>query len=291
LDSTPTHSYIKYLYKYPQNAYPYNDLVEINRRRGRTEPEYELIDAGIFDKDRYFDVVVEYAKASPSDILIEISVANRGPDPAELHALPTLWFRNTWSWQPDRPKPSLRRKPEEKVVAVEATHAALGDYVLHCDGDPSMLFTENDTNNERLFGTPNATPYVKDAVNNNVVAGKRDAINPSATGTKAAAHYRLNVAAGETAVLRLTSGALQDWFGREFEKTIEARRHEADEFYRAITPPSVGADAANVMRQALPGCCGASSISSTISTNGSRNTAPIRCWRKPAERGTVRGFT
>jgi hypothetical protein len=255
LDSTPTHSYMKYLYKYPQNAYPYSDLVETNRRRGRTESEYELIDTGIFNEDRYFDVFAEYAKASPIDILIEISIANRGPDSAELHVLPTLWFRNTWNWWPDQPKPSLRRGPGQNTVAVEATHAALGHFVLHCAADPSLLFTENDTNNERLFGAPNATPFVKDAFNSHVVASKRDAVNPNETGTKAAAHYQLNIAARKTATLRLrlTNATLRDPFGHEFEETIEARRREADEFYRAITPPGIGEDAANVMRQALAG--------------------------------------
>ncbi len=178
LDSTPTHSYMKYLYKYPQNAYPYGDLIETSRRRGRNDPEYELLDTGVFDKDRYFDVFVEYAKATPTDILIEISVSNRGPEAAQLHVLPTLWFRNTWSWWPDQPKPSLRRQPGENTVAIEATHAELGDFVLLCDGNPQLLFTENDTNSERLFGTPNGTPYVKDGINNYVVSGKQEAVNP-----------------------------------------------------------------------------------------------------------------
>jgi hypothetical protein len=255
LDSTPTHSYMKYLYKYPQSAYPYTDLVETSRKRGRGDSEYELIDTGIFNESRYFDVLVEYAKASPTDILIEISITNRGPDSAELHVLPTLWFRNSWSWWPNEPKPSLRRKPDESAVAVEATHVALGDFVLRCEANPSLLFTENDTNNARLFGTPNATPYVKDAFNNYVVAGERDAVNPNETGTKAAALYRLNVGVKETAVvrLRLTNAALRDPFGSGFEETIQERRREADEFYRAITPAHLDEDAANVMRQALAG--------------------------------------
>ena len=153
LDSTPTHSYMKYLYKYPQNAYPYSDLIETNRRRGRNDWEYELLDTGIFNENRYFDVFVEYAKASPTDILIQISVANRGPETAELHVLPTLWFRNTWTWWPDQPKPSLRQMPGENTVTIETSHAELGGFLLHCDGNPRLLFTENDTNNERLFGT------------------------------------------------------------------------------------------------------------------------------------------
>jgi hypothetical protein len=159
LDNTPTHSYLKYLYKYPQNAYPYANLVETNRRRGRTDMEYELLDTGVFNENRYFDVFVEYAKAGPNDILIQISVANCGPEAAGLHLLPTLWFRNTWAWWPDQPKPSLRRQPGQNTI--EATHAELGCFLLQCDGNLALLFTENDSNNEQLFGTPNATPYVK----------------------------------------------------------------------------------------------------------------------------------
>jgi hypothetical protein len=192
LDSTPTHSYMKYLYKYPQNAYPYGDLIETNRRRGRDGWEYELLDTGIFNDDRYFDVFVEYAKATPTDILIQIHVANRGPEAASIHVLPTLWFRNTWTWWPDEPKPSLRQKLGENTVAIETSHAELGGFLLHCDGNPRLLFTENDTNNERLFGTPNATPFVKDGINGYVVAGRQEAVNPNPIGTKAAAHYQLN---------------------------------------------------------------------------------------------------
>ena len=139
LDSTPTHSYMKYLYKYPQNAYPYGDLIETNRRRGRNDWEYELLDTGIFNENRYFDVFVEYAKATPTDILIQISVANRGPEPAELHLLPTLWFRNTWTWWPDQPKPSLRQMPGANIVTIETSHAELGEFLLHCDGNPQPV--------------------------------------------------------------------------------------------------------------------------------------------------------
>jgi mannosylglycerate hydrolase MGH1-like protein len=255
LDSTPTHSYMKYLYKYPQNAYPYNDLVETNRRRGRNDWEYELLNTGIFNDDRYFEVFVEYTKASPTDILIQISVGNRGPDAARLHVLPTLWFRNTWTWWPDQPKPSLRQKPGENIVTIEASHAELGGFLLQCDGNPRLLFTENDTNNERIFGTPNTTPYVKDGVNNYVVAGQQDAVNPGQIGTKAAAHYQLNVGAGETAVirLRLSNAASRDPFGREFNETFARRLREADAFYQAITPPRISEDEARVMRQALAG--------------------------------------
>jgi hypothetical protein len=255
LDSTPSHSYMKYLYKYPHSAYPYSDLIETSRRRGRNDSEYELLDTGIFNEDRYFDVFVEYAKGAPTDILIQISVANRGTEPAQLHVLPTLWFRNTWAWWPDQPKPSLRRKPEENTVTIETSHAELGSFLLHCDGNPQLLFTENDTNNERIFGTPNATPYVKDGINNCVVAGRGEAVNPNQTGTKAAAHYQLNVGGGETAVirLRLSDAALRDPFGGQFDQILEARRGEADAFYQAITPARIGEDEARVMRQALAG--------------------------------------
>jgi hypothetical protein len=203
LDSTPTHSYMKYLYKYPQNPYPYSDLIETNRRRGRNDWEYELLDTGAFNEDRYFDVFVEYAKATPTDILIQISVCNRGPQAASLHLLPTLWFRNTWTWWPDQPKPSLQQLPGANTVTIETSHAELGGFLLHCDGNPRLLFTENDTNSERVFGTPNATPYVKDGINDYVVAGRQEAINPSQTGTKAAAHYLLDLGAGDTQVIRI----------------------------------------------------------------------------------------
>jgi hypothetical protein len=256
LDSTPTHSYMRYLYKYPQNSYPYSDLVHINRRRSRNDREYELLDTGIFNEDRYFDVFVEYAKAASSDILIQITLCNRGPDSATLHVLPTLWFRNTWTWWPEQPKPSLREvKDNGGGATVAASHAELGDYFLQCEGSPRLLFTENETNNERVFGTPNATPYVKDGIGNCVVAGRQEAVNRNQTGTKAAAHYQLSLGGGSTAVirLRLGSSAPEKPFDGRFAQTIEECRSEADEFYRAITPARVGEDAAKVMRQALAG--------------------------------------
>ena len=204
VDNTPTHAYMKYLYKYPQAAFPYGDLIETNRRRTRGEMEYELLDTGIFAGDRYFDVFVEYAKQTPEDILIQISVCNRGPEPATLHVLPTLWFRNTWTWWPDTPKPVLRAVTgRQGCRTVAASHAQLGERYLYCEGDAPLLFTENETNNERLFGTPNASRYVKDGINNAVVDGHQDAVNPQQTGTKAAAHYQVNVGAGDTATIRL----------------------------------------------------------------------------------------
>jgi hypothetical protein len=258
LDSTPTHSYMKYLYKYPQAAYPYLDLVETNRKRSRDEFEYELLDTSIFKDDRYFDVYVEYAKESPEDILIRISVSNRGPEPATLHVLPTLWFRNTWAWWADSRRPSLRMAPGSKgITVVAASDVELGDRWLYCEGDVPLLFTENETNNRRLFGEPNASPYVKDGINNYLVHGQKDAVNPEHTGTKAASHYKLAIGGGQTTIVRLRlSPADPGKAGRifaGFDQTFETRLQEADEFYRSITPPIIGADAANVMRQALAG--------------------------------------
>jgi hypothetical protein len=204
LDSTPTHSYMKYLYKYPQSAYPYVDLINTNRHRTRLDPEYELLDTGIFNEDRYFDVFVEYAKAAPTDLLIEISICNRGPDESVIHVLPTLWFRNLWTWWPEEPKPSLTGASRRTGVStIAASNALLGDYFLHCEGQPLLLFTENETNNQRLFGTANPTPYVKDGVNDCVVADRQNAVNPSNTGTKVGAHYQLRVGARATTVIRL----------------------------------------------------------------------------------------
>jgi hypothetical protein len=258
LDSTPTHSYMKYLYKYPQRAYPYTDLVEMNRRRGKKELEYELLDTGAFEGDRYFDVQVEYAKGAPEDLCVRITVANRGPEAARLHVLPTLWFRNTWAWWPDPPRPSLRQVDGPKGVSVvAASHATLGDRWLYVEGDVPLLFTENDSNNQRLFGQPNASPYVKDAFHERVVRGNPDAVNPARTGTKAAAHRVLEVGPGQAAVLRLRlcdappTSTPAPFAG--FDRTFADRLAEADEFYAAITPPRTTEDEARVMRQALAG--------------------------------------
>ncbi len=249
LDSTPTHSYMKYLYKYPQAAYPYADLVETNARRSRTDFEYELLDTGVFDGDRYFDVFVEYAKASPEDLLIEITVTNRGPKPATLHVLPTLWFRNIWSWGQ---APAVRPSLTLAKGGVVASHPELGTRVLSADGSPVWLFTENDTNAARIDGQLNASPYVKDAFDNYVVHGKRQAVNPAATGTKSAAHHVLTVDAGASRVVRLRLSEAAG-IGADFDAVMTARRREADEFYAAVIPSSLNADAALVMRQALAG--------------------------------------
>jgi Glycosyl hydrolase family 63 C-terminal domain len=258
LDSTPTHSYMKYLYKYPQAAFPYENLVKTNKQRNRGDMEYELLDTGVFNTDRYFDVFVEYAKRTPEDILIQISVSNRGPEQATLHILPTFWFRNTWAWEADTSKPSLKQVTSPKgTQAVAATHPTLGDCYLYCDGDVPLLFTDNETNNERLFGTPNTSRYVKDGINNSVVNRRADVVNPEQTGTKAAAHYTVSVAAGETSTIRLrlsdlTPGGIRDPF-KGFNEVMQTRQSEADEFYRAITPERVSKDEALVMRQALAG--------------------------------------
>jgi hypothetical protein len=266
LDSTPTHSYMKYLYKYSQAAFPYSDLVETNRRRGRNELEYELLDTGVFDRDRYFDVFVEYAKASAEDLLIQISVYNRGPDPAPLHVLPTLWFRNEWSWHGSSHRPALEQiasPPSGSVV--KATHAKLGERYFYCEGDVRLLFTENETNTQRIFGVPNRSLYVKDGINNYVVHGQDGAINPDRKGTKVAAHYVVTVPPGGCQVMRMRlcdkapadlargNGAGGSPFGGHFEEVVRARRQEADEFYAAVTPPPLAGDAANVFRQALAG--------------------------------------
>ena len=201
VDSTPTHSYMKSLYKYPQREFPYQDLVEKNGRRSRDEFEYELLDTGIFEDNRYFDVFVEYAKNEPEDVLIRITAYNRGPEPAVLHLLPTMWFRNTWSWDANETKPELRQAADG---AIQASHPQLGVYNLYCAGTPELLFTENETNSNRLWGQPNPSAYVKDAFHQYLVGGKREAVNPDRMGTKAAAHYVLEVpAGGSTIVLSL----------------------------------------------------------------------------------------
>ena len=251
LDSTPTHDYMKYLYKYPQREYPYRDLIETNGRRSRNDFEYELLDTGIFDDDRYFDVFVEYAKANPEDILIRITVHNRGPEVARLQVLPTLWFRNTWSWNGNHSKPMLR----EANGMIQALHPDLGNYALFCDDSPELLFTENETNGERLWGVPNHSPWVKDAFHRYVISGNTEAINPSKTGTKAAARYVLDIPPGSSSVvrLRLSANLLGDAFGTDFDETFASRLADADEFFNRITPKSLNDDERLVHRQALAG--------------------------------------
>ena len=251
VDSTPTHSYMKYLYKYPQREYPYRDLVETNQRRSRDEMEYELLDTGIFNDDRYFDVFVEYAKDTPDDVLVRITIHNRGPEAAPLHVLPTLWFRNTWSWGEENYKPSMH---ETGTGVIRAEHAALGEHWLYCEGAAELLFTENESNAQRLWNQPNPSPYVKDAFHAYVVSGQRDAVNPAKTGTKGAALYVCDVPAGGSATirLRLTASQLADAFG-SFDRTFDTRLAEANEFYEHITPAHLTDDERRVHRQALAG--------------------------------------
>ncbi len=251
VDSTPTHSYMKYLYKYPQSEFPYRDLVETNKRRSREEMEYELLDTGIFDEDHYFDVFVEYAKGDPEDTLVRVTVHNRGPEDAQLHVLPTLWFRNTWTWEHDSPKPAMGQIDGNKI---HASHHSLGEYTLQCEGAPELLFTENESNAAKLWGQPNASPYVKDAFHRYVISGEHDAVNPAKTGTKAAAHYVLNVPAGGSEVVRLRLNAKHDSNAfADFDQTFDSRLADANEFYDRITPKNLTEDERRVHRQALAG--------------------------------------
>lgn len=266
IDSTPTHSYMKYLYKYPQAEFPYADLVQTNRNRSRYELEYELLDTGIFDDDRYFDVFVEYAKGDAEDILIKISIANRGSEAASIHVLPTLWFRNTWSWVDGGAKPVLTMYEGTGNSVVHASMSdtlfkdMISDYYFYCEGVVPLLFTENETNNQRIFGTENASTFVKDGINNYIVHGQSDAVNPNKIGTKVSCDYEITVGAQETKVIRLRltkhhPNQLTEPLGSNFDQIFGDRLKEADEFYQAVITPAVRADSdrTNIMRQALAG--------------------------------------
>ncbi len=268
LDATPTHSYLKALYKYPQAAFPYGWLVEENGRRGRHEPEFELTDTGVFDGGRYFDVTAEYAKADADDILIRLSVANRGPAVAEIHVLPTLWFPNTWAWGRDGEGYWPRGRMEaEGAATVLATHPDLGRFRLTVDpantpDTAPLLFTENETNTARLYGSPNRTPYVKDAFHAYIVEGQAGAVNPARTGTKAAVHYQLTVPAGATVTLRLrlradpeteTVETPEELFGSAFDQVFLEREQEANAFYAARLAPELSDDERRVARAAYAG--------------------------------------
>jgi hypothetical protein len=261
LDSTPSHSYMKYLYKYPQAEFPYAILVEENRRRDKSQPEFELLDTGVFDQDRYFDVFVEYAKADIDDMLIKITVTNRAPEAANLRVLPTIWFRNTWSWGKIARRPKLREARHAPNPVIELNLSQLNQtqsYTrwLHCEGTPELLFTENETNARRLFGTENRTPYVKDGINDYIVHGVNEAVNPERVGSKASAHYNLSLGSGETVAIRMLL-ADSDFKGANafeaFDKTFALRQREADEFYATVIPQHLSADAQNVMRQGFAG--------------------------------------
>ncbi|GAC1308173.1 MAG: glucosidase [Ktedonobacteraceae bacterium] len=277
LDNTPTHSYMSMLYKYPQVAFPYQQLVEENARRGRQDAEFELLDTGVFAENRYFDVFVEYAKAAPEDILIRISAFNRGPEPATLHLLPTLWFRNTWSWGLDDSRPLLKQvhadaNRHKSGLCIAAQHPILGNYTLSCEAADNLLFTNNDTNMQRLFGVPNATPYVKDAFNEYLIHGNSASINPDCTGTKSAALYTRTIAQGAAITIRLrltketnvhsrddllsllsAGNGLSSPWGRNFDTIFAARQQEADLFYMALQPAHLTSDQRRVQRQALAG--------------------------------------
>jgi hypothetical protein len=254
LDNTPTHSYMKCLYKYPQQAFPYAQLVEENRRRSKTEPEFELLDTGVFAENRYFDVFVEYAKASPEDILIQVAIANRGSETHTLHLLPTLWFRNTWDWNPQSEKPFIK-VADEKSSMIEAAHPTLGTRWLYCENGADLLFTDNETNYERLFGVKNRSTYVKDGINDYVVQGK-ETVNGDRIGTKFAAHYQLSIAPGETKTIHLRLSdipTIAEPFGTEFTHLFQTRKQEADEFYQRISPFPLSEDERNIQRQAFAG--------------------------------------
>ena len=271
LDSTPTHSYMKYLYKYPQAMFPYTQLADENRKRGKREPEFELMDTGVFAENRYFDVFIEYAKAAPEDILIKITACNRGPQEAQLDLLPTMWFRNIWSFGEKHGHPKLWRVADcTNAVVVEAQESRYGSRWLLAEGAPEMLFTENETNFQRVFGFPNATPYVKDSFHDYIIHQSHEAVNPAQTGTKCAAHYHTQIAPGASATLRLrltnddphsgspaanpaNAAQAANPFGEEFEKAFELRRSEADQFYARRFPQERSADAHNVLRQAMAG--------------------------------------
>ncbi|QLE59262.1 glucosidase [Nostoc sp. TCL26-01] len=257
LDSTPTHSYMQALYKYPQAAFPYSQLVTENQRRSRQEPEFELIDTGVFDDNRYFDVFVEYAKDSAEDILMQIKVINRGTETKTLYLLPTIWFRNTWCWNGDADKPSLKEiKSDHSGHIIAASHSTLGNRWLYCQSASEVVFTDNETNYQRLFNSPNTSKYVKDGINNYIVNGDKSAINPDKVGTKASANYILTVNPNETKIIKLRLSNIPDLvepLGKEFDAIFLKRQQEADEFYQWITPHSLSEDMRNVQRQAFAG--------------------------------------
>jgi hypothetical protein len=256
LDSTPTHSYMRFLYKYPHAEFPYAQLVGENRRRGKNSPEFELLDTGAFADSRYFDVEIEYAKADPEDILIAIHVSNRGPQAADIDLLPTVWFRNTWSWEQSSVRP-IAQAVEGADRAIALREPMYGERWLHCEGAPALLFTENETNSARLFGGNDSPRHSKDAFHRYFISGERDAVNPERRGTKAAAHYPLHIPAGRTVTVRLRLNDKEPRIGftaqPEFDRLVADRRREADEFYATVIPQDLSEDGARVARQAFAG--------------------------------------
>jgi hypothetical protein len=256
LDNVPSHAYMRALYKYPLGSFPYETLRAENARRGRGDGEYELIDTGAFEGDAYADVQVEYAKASPTDILVRITLTNRSSGQAQIDLLPTLWFRNVWSWGPGVRRPGCSAVRWSGRAAVLAEHASLGRYYLTYEGEPELLFTENETNAERLFGSPNKSAYVKDAFHDYVVRGETAAVNPERTGTKAAARYRVSLEGGESRVFRLRLSNENDGdraFDAGFDAVFATRAAESDEFYSRFAAPGVSDDERAVQRQAFAG--------------------------------------
>jgi Mannosylglycerate hydrolase MGH1-like glycoside hydrolase domain len=263
LDSTPTHSYMKYLYKYPQASYPYGQLLEENQRRTKLDDEYELVDTRIFDQGRYFDVIVEYAKADVEDLLIRVHVSNRGPEQAQIHLLPTLWFRNSWSWGHDNRRPSIASRTngqqrQSQLSTLIAKHWHLGEYALYFSGADDLLFTENESNSERLFGVPSPTPYVKDAFHEYLVKNQWAAVNPAGVGTKAAARYTRTIKSGETITVDLRLASVRDGHFlaapfSDFDSLLRLRHKEADEFYDVVLPKKLSTEAKLVARQAFAG--------------------------------------
>ncbi|HYW46195.1 MAG TPA: glucosidase [Bryobacteraceae bacterium] len=256
LDSTPTHSYMKALYKYPQAEFPYRRLVEENRRRSRHEPEFELLDTGVFEGNRYFDVFVEYAKATPEDMLIRIQVFNRGPEAASLNVLPTIWFRNRWVWSSDAPKPELKKSSEPGVIELdEPYYGRRWLYASQAPHPPDLWFTENESNSHLLWGTPNLSPYVKDGISERLIRGNAAAVNPEGRGTKAAANYSIDLEPGKSASieLRFTDAPLAEPFGAEFSRLFQERMDDANDFYATVTPREMTIDGRDVMRQAFAG--------------------------------------
>ena len=258
LDSTPTHSYMRYLYKYPLNAFPYEDLVAVNKARSRHESEYELIDTGIFDKNEYCDVEVEYAKANPEDLLIQITVHNRSDQAASLAVLPTLWFRNSWE-QGDNAKPFIKVQPGESGAAsLHATHPDLGDFVLHCKDADELVFTENETNTEIIYDKPNQSPYTKCGINRYIVHGEIAAVNPSRRGTKASAVHNLSIGAhaSSTIQLRLTKSTPEsnnDSAYHDFDQFLDRRKQDCDDYYARVMPAGLSTEQKLVFRQAVAG--------------------------------------
>lgn len=256
LDSTPTHSYMACLYKYPQQEFPYEKLEIENRNRTRHDPEYELIDTGIFDENRYFDVLIEYAKATSEDILIKITVTNRGPEPASLILLPTLWYRNTWSWDESTDRPLLdQTRCDDETVTIRCTHSTLGDRWFFCEHAGEVIFTENETNFERLFEIENQSSFTKDGINDYIVNERLETVNPTKRGTKLASRYefQLNPRKSKIIRLRLSDQKLKHSFGSEFEKIFRIRKKEADEFYDCLMSQYLTKDLRNIQRQAFAG--------------------------------------